>query len=76
MATSNPAFSNSPAFSQSATKAIQWTKEPSAQELDELYARSAATPEQLRAVLDRHQPDRRGVEHLATLLPTADRGLT
>ncbi len=47
MATSNPAFSNSPAFSQSATKAIQWTKEPSAQELDELYARSAATPDDI-----------------------------
>ncbi|GAA1734263.1 Bax inhibitor-1/YccA family protein [Microcella frigidaquae] len=45
MATSNPAFSNSPAFSQSATKAIQWTQEPSAQQLDELYARSAATPD-------------------------------
>ena len=47
MATSNPAFSNSPAFSQSATKAIQWTQEPSAQQLDELYARSAATPDQM-----------------------------
>lgn len=45
MATSNPAFSNSPAFTQSATKAIQWTQEPSAQQLDELYARSAATPD-------------------------------
>lgn len=47
MATSNPAFSNSPAFSQSATKAIQWTQEPSAQQLDELYARSSATPDQM-----------------------------
>lgn len=47
MATSNPAFSNSPAFTQSATKAMQWTREPSAAELDELYARSAATPEQM-----------------------------
>lgn len=47
MATSNPAFSNSPAFSQSATKAIQWTQEPSAQQLDELYARSAATPDDM-----------------------------
>ncbi|MBA4248220.1 MAG: hypothetical protein C0444_08005 [Microbacterium sp.] len=47
MATSNPAFSNSPAFTQSATKAIQWTQEPSAQQLDELYARSAATPDQM-----------------------------
>jgi uncharacterized YccA/Bax inhibitor family protein len=47
MATSNPAFSNSPAFTQSATKAIQWTQEPSAQQLDELYARSSATPEQM-----------------------------
>jgi uncharacterized YccA/Bax inhibitor family protein len=47
MATSNPAFSNSPAFSQSATKAIQWTQEPSAEQLDELYARSSATPDQM-----------------------------
>lgn len=47
MATSNPAFSNSPAFSQSATKAMQWTQEPSAQQLDELYARSAATPDDM-----------------------------
>ncbi len=47
MATSNPAFSNSPAFTQSATKAIQWTQEPSAQQLDELYARSAATPDDM-----------------------------
>lgn len=47
MATSNPAFSNSPAFTQSATKAIQWTQEPSAQQLDELYARSSATPDQM-----------------------------
>lgn len=47
MASSNPAFSNSPAFTQSATKAIQWTQEPSAQQLDELYARSSATPEQM-----------------------------
>ena len=47
MATSNPAFSNSPAFSQSATKAVQWTQEPSAQQLDELYARSSATPDQM-----------------------------
>jgi uncharacterized YccA/Bax inhibitor family protein len=47
MATSNPAFSNSPAFSQSATKAIQWTQEPSAQQLDELYARSSASPDQM-----------------------------
>ena len=47
MATSNPAFSNSPAFSQSATKAIQWTQEPSSQQLDDLYARSSATPDQM-----------------------------
>lgn len=47
MATSNPAFSNSPAFSQSATKAVQWTQEPNAQQLDELYARSSATPDQM-----------------------------
>jgi uncharacterized YccA/Bax inhibitor family protein len=47
MATSNPAFSNSPAFSQSATKAMQWTQEPSPQQLDELYARSAATPDDM-----------------------------
>ncbi len=47
MSTSNPAFSNSPAFTQSATKAIQWTQEPSAQQLDELYARSSATPDQM-----------------------------
>jgi uncharacterized YccA/Bax inhibitor family protein len=47
MATSNPAFSNSPAFTQSATKAIQWTQEPSAQQLDELYARSSATPDDM-----------------------------
>jgi uncharacterized YccA/Bax inhibitor family protein len=47
MATSNPAFSNSPAFSQSATKAVQWTQEPSAEQLDELYARSSATPDQM-----------------------------
>jgi len=47
MATSNPAFSNSPAFTQSAAKAAQWTKEPSAQQLDELYARSSATPDQM-----------------------------
>jgi hypothetical protein len=47
MASSNPAFSQSPAFTQSATKAIQWSQEPSAQQLDELYARSSATPDQM-----------------------------
>lgn len=47
MASSNPAFTNSPAFTQSATKAIQWTQEPNAQQLDELYARSSATPDQM-----------------------------
>ncbi len=47
MATSNPAFSNSPAFTQNATKAVQWTQEPSSQQLDELYGRSAATPDQM-----------------------------
>ena len=47
MATSNPAFSNSPVFTQRATKATQWTQEPSAQQLDELYARSSATPDQM-----------------------------
>lgn len=46
MATSNPAFSNSPAFSQRATKAIQYTQTPSAEQLDELYGRPAATAEQ------------------------------
>jgi uncharacterized YccA/Bax inhibitor family protein len=47
MATSNPAFTNSPAFTQSAAKAVQWTQEPNAQQLDELYARSSATPDQM-----------------------------
>jgi len=46
MATSNPAFSNSPAFTQSATKAIQFSQTPSAEQLDELYGRPAATAEQ------------------------------
>lgn len=46
MATSNPAFSNSPAFTQNATKAIQFSQTPSAEQLDELYGRPAATAEQ------------------------------
>ncbi len=46
MATSNPAFSNSPAFTQSASKAIQFSQTPSADQLDELYGRPAATAEQ------------------------------
>lgn len=46
MANSNPAFSNSPAFTQSATKAIQYTQTPSAEQLDELYGRPSATAEQ------------------------------
>ena len=48
MASSNPAFSNSPAFSASATKAAQLvrtpTRELSAQELTELYSQPSATP--------------------------------
>lgn len=47
MATSNPAFSNSPAFSQKATKAIQFSQTPSAEQLDEMYGRPAATAEQI-----------------------------
>lgn len=46
MATSNPAFSNSPAFTQSASKAIQFSQTPSAEQLDEMYGRPAATAEQ------------------------------
>lgn len=46
MANSNPAFSNSPAFTQSASKAIQYAQTPSAEQLDELYGRPAATAEQ------------------------------
>ncbi|GAA1687134.1 Bax inhibitor-1/YccA family protein [Microcella alkalica] len=46
MATSNPAFSNSPAFTHNATKAIQFSQTPSAEQLDELYGRPAATAEQ------------------------------
>lgn len=47
MASSNPAFTNSPAFTQSATKAVQWTSQaqaPSTEQLDELYGRPSATP--------------------------------
>ncbi len=46
MANSNPAFSNSPAFTQSASKAIQYAQTPSAEQLDELYGRPSATAEQ------------------------------
>ena len=50
MASSNPAFSNSPAFSASATKAAQLVRpaprELSAQELTELYSQPSATPTQ------------------------------
>ena len=46
MASSNPAFKNSPAFTATATKAIQWSRpapELSASQLEELYARPSAT---------------------------------
>lgn len=48
MASSNPAFSNSPAFSASATKAAQLARpaapELTAEQLTELYSRPSATP--------------------------------
>lgn len=48
MASSNPAFSNSPAFSASAVKAAQLSRpaapELTAQQLTELYSRPSATP--------------------------------
>jgi uncharacterized YccA/Bax inhibitor family protein len=48
MASSNPAFSNSPAFSASAVKAAQLARpsatDLSAQQLEELYSRPSATP--------------------------------
>ena len=48
MASSNPAFSNSPAFTSSATKAAQLVRpappELTAQQLTELYSRPSATP--------------------------------
>jgi Predicted membrane protein len=48
MASSNPAFSNSPAFTTSATKAAQLARsappELTAQQLTELYSRPSATP--------------------------------
>jgi len=47
MASSNPAFRNSPAFSAGATKAVQLSQprtDLSATELDELYGRPAAGP--------------------------------
>ncbi len=48
MASSNPAFTNSPAFSASAAKAAQLsrpdTRQLSAQELTELYSQPSATP--------------------------------
>jgi uncharacterized YccA/Bax inhibitor family protein len=46
MANSNPAFSNSPAFTQKASKAIQYAQTPSAAQLEELYGRPSATAEQ------------------------------
>lgn len=48
MASSNPAFSNSPAFTNNATKAAQLARpvapELTAQQLTELYSRPSATP--------------------------------
>ena len=47
MASSNPAFSNSPAFTANAAKAAQWarpTPELSVEQLNELYNRPSATP--------------------------------
>lgn len=49
MASSNPAFSNSPAFTSNAAKAIQVSQprtDLSAAQLDELYGRPAAGPDQ------------------------------
>ncbi len=43
MATSNPAFKNTPAFSAGATKGIQLSQNLSAGQLDELYGRPSAT---------------------------------
>ncbi|MET3767623.1 putative YccA/Bax inhibitor family protein [Marisediminicola sp. UYEF4] len=43
MATSNPAFKNTPAFSAGATKGIQLSQNLSAGQLDDLYGRPSAT---------------------------------
>ena len=43
-ASSNPAFANSPAFSQNANKAAELRRPPTPDEIAEMYGRPAATP--------------------------------